>query len=106
VARKERERSVPSIVDRRGIVCTSQIRVVLRITSRVALVRQVLVFADFELVRRDALGLELQRCFHNCGEEAGSEVPVDVAVERPDACSDGQQSLNRGARGTYLDCLP
>lgn len=60
---------------------------ILRIASRIALVRQFLILADLEMIRRYILGLEMQRCFDDRGEEAFGDVPIDVAVESPDACS-------------------
>lgn len=77
----------PSIIHRRRIIRPRQIQMILRIPSRIALVRQFLILANLKMVRRHILRLEVQRCFDDGGEEAFGDVPIDVAVESPDACS-------------------
>jgi len=57
-----------------------------RVAGRVALIGNVLALAHLVLVRGDAnFLLDLERGFDDGGEEAREEMPVDMAVEGPDA---------------------
>ena len=62
---------------------TRHVRISLRITSRVAHGRNTLNFTVLQLILRDGLLLNLQRRLDESGEEAGLEMPVDVAMEGP-----------------------
>lgn len=53
------------------IIRAGQISIILRIPRRITLIRQFLILAHLDLVRRDALCLERQGGFDDGGEEAG-----------------------------------
>ncbi len=58
----------------------------MRVAGRVSLIGNVLALAHLVLVCGDAdFLLDLERGFDNGGEKAREEMPVDVAVEGPDA---------------------
>lgn len=65
---------------RRGIIRPCQIGIILRIPGRVTLIRQILVLARLDVVRRDALSLEREGGFDDSGEEAGRDMPVNMAM--------------------------
>ena len=79
--------NIPLLIDwwRCGIG-TRQIGGILRVASGVALIGRTLALAYGILVRRngDPL-LDLSWRFDDRGEKAGDEVPINMAVESPDA---------------------
>ena len=86
---------------RRGVIRPRQIGIILRIPGRVTLIRQILLLARLDVVRRDALSLEREWGFDDSGEEAGSEMPVNMAMEGPDTWIVGSESIDEIA--TCLD---
>lgn len=80
------------VILRRGRRRPRQIRQGLRVPRGVPLRGDILDGAVVQLGGGDGLFLEFERGFDYGGEEAGFEVPVDVAVEGPDAFGGGKIS--------------
>lgn len=85
-----RWRSLPSWEGSRGLTLAAEVEEVPCVGCRVALSGNIGLLARLEVSGRDGERLlQLGGRFHKGCDEAGNDVPFDVAVEQPDSYSFG-----------------
>lgn len=83
---------------------------ILSIAGSIALRQDSILMAHAQVIRwsLDSLLQDLRR-FDEGRRQASLDMPLDVAVEEPDACMVGElahESSMGDVQGTYLDCRP